>query len=143
MCSKIIFFLPLVLLLTFISNDSTQALSINKPHEFRSDVVQTHWPTDKKLPAADVNEEDQPGFWRKQLVRFGEVASKVGNSVGSSASSITRAIDKVCEVVKTVIPLLAAVCHVGQFKFCAATTGAPDELNTAINNGYADLNLPD
>lgn len=77
--------------------------------------------------------------------KFGEMASKIGNSVGSGTTIITNAIDKVCEVVKTIIPLLTAVCHVGQFKFCAATTGAPEELNQALTSGYKELqlNIPD
>lgn len=67
------------------------------------------------------------------MIKFGEVASRVGNAMGAHATKITSAIDKVCEIVKTVIPLLAAVCHVGQFKFCAATTQAPDQLSEALN----------
>lgn len=82
-------------------------------------------------------------FQRRQLVRFGEVASKVGNTLGKHASIVTNAIEKVCEVVKTVIPLLSAVCHVGQFKFCAATEQAPDQLFNAMKPESLDLDVLD
>lgn len=70
------------------------------------------------------------------------MASKIGNSMGKHATTVTNAIDKVCEIVKTVIPLLAAVCHVGQFKFCTATEEAPINLANALAPGM-DLNIPD
>ncbi|VEN45637.1 unnamed protein product [Callosobruchus maculatus] len=109
--------------------------------KFHSDGVVTYWPTPDP-PGKDVeDEEKQPGFLRRQLLRFGEVASNIGNSLGGHAAKITSAIDKICEVVKTVIPVIAAVCHVGQFKFCAGTTEGPEQLAQAING--VDLNIPD
>lgn len=81
-------------------------------------------------------------FQRTQLSRFGEMAGRVGNNLGKHASIVTNAVDKVCEVVKTVIPLLAAVCRVGKFKFCSATEEAPIELENALNPSI-DLNMPD
>lgn len=72
-------------------------------------------------------------------MRFGQVASKIGNTMGGHANKITAALDKICEVIKTVIPLLAAVCHVGEFGFCAATNEAPVKLAEAMNPN--DLNF--
>lgn len=63
--------------------------------------------------------------------------------MGSHASKITQAIDKICEVIKTIIPVIAAVCHVGQFKFCTAATEGPGQLSEAMNPSSLDLNLPD
>lgn len=80
---------------------------------------------------------------RQQLIKFGEVASKLGNAMGSHATKITAAIDKICEVIKTIIPFIAAVCHVGQFKFCGAATAAPAELNEAMNPVNLDLDMQD
>lgn len=82
-------------------------------------------------------------FQRKQLMKFGQVASNVGNAMGSQATKITSAVDKVCDIVKLIIPLLAAICKVGQFKFCAATTSAPAELSEAMSPSNFDLNIPD
>ncbi|XP_063912230.1 uncharacterized protein LOC135129078 [Zophobas morio] len=84
----------------------------------RSDAIITKWPENENSP------DEDPGWMRRQLMRFGEVASQVGNSMGAHAAKISSAIDKVCEIVKTIIPLVAAVCHVGEFKFCTATTQA-------------------
>nr|CAH7714347.1 unnamed protein product [Callosobruchus chinensis] len=109
--------------------------------KFHSDGVVTYWPTPGPSGKNIEDEEKQPGFLRRQLLRFGEVASNIGNSLGGHASKITTAIDKICEVVKTVIPVIAAVCHVGQFKFCAGTTEGPEQLAQAING--VDLNIPD
>lgn len=55
---------------------------------------------------------------------------------------ITGFVDKFCEIVKTIIPLLAAICNVGQFQFCAATSDAPTAFNEAISANI-DLNTPD
>lgn len=77
------------------------------------------------------------------MLKFGKVASRVGNAMGSRATKITAAVDKVCEFVKTIIPLLAAVCRVGQFKFCAAANEAPQQLTQALSPSSLDLNIPD
>lgn len=76
-------------------------------------------------------------------MKFGKVASRVGNAMGAHATKITSFIDKFCEIVKTIIPLLAAICHVGQFQFCAATNDAPAEFQDAITPDRLDLNSPD
>lgn len=76
-------------------------------------------------------------------MKFGEVTSRLGNAMGSHATKITSAIDKVCEIVKTIIPLIAAVCHVGQFKFCTATSEAPGQLAEALNPVTLNLDEPD
>jgi hypothetical protein len=114
-----------------------QCYSIQYP--VRSDAIVTKWPQNQEI----VPEDKQPGWMRRQLMRFGEVASRVGNAMGTHATKISGAIDKVCEIVKTVIPLLAAVCHVGQFKFCAATMQAPDQLSDALNPSSLNLDDPD
>ncbi|KAG5879262.1 hypothetical protein JTB14_001707 [Gonioctena quinquepunctata] len=123
----------------FIERTDSKSLQ----NQYHSDVIVTHWPTSAPDSKKTENEENEPGFMRRQLMRFGEVASKVGNSMGAHATKISSAVDKVCEIVKTIIPLLAAICHVGQFKFCAATTEAPDQLAAALNPNSLDLNLPD
>lgn len=76
-------------------------------------------------------------------MKFGKVASRVGNAMGAHATKITAFVDKLCEIVKTIIPLLAAICHVGEFQFCAATNNAPNDFNDAITPERLDLNSPD
>lgn len=76
-------------------------------------------------------------------MKFGKVASRVGNAMGTHATKITSFVDKFCEIVKTIIPLMAAICHVGQFQFCAATNDAPTEFQSAISPERLDLNTPD
>lgn len=71
------------------------------------------------------------------------MASNIGNAMGKHASKITSALDKICEVIKTIIPVIAAVCHVGQFKFCSAATDGPEQLSLAMNPSSLDLNIPD
>ncbi|XP_044756958.1 uncharacterized protein LOC123315360 [Coccinella septempunctata] len=97
----------------------------------KSDVIVTQWPSTNEK--SDLKEELQPGWMKRQLINFGKAASRVGNMMGSHATKISIALDKICEVIKTVIPLLAAVCHVGQFGFCAATNDAPADLSAAIS----------
>ncbi|XP_050312714.1 uncharacterized protein LOC126747853 [Anthonomus grandis grandis] len=125
------------------------AKSIPKGY-YHSDVIVTNWPTtvkdelienDKSLKQGQGTEE--PGLMRKTLLKFGEMASKIGNAMGGHASKITAALDKICEVVKTVVPLLAAVCHVGQFGFCAATDEAPIKLSEAMNAQTLNLDALD
>lgn len=71
------------------------------------------------------------------------MASRVGNVMGAHAAKITTFVEKLCEIVKTIVPLMAAICHVGQFQFCAATNAAPTELQDAILPEQLDLNTPD
>lgn len=63
--------------------------------------------------------------------------------MGSHANKITAALDKICEVIKTVIPLMAAVCHVGEFGFCAATDEVPIKLSEAMNPNELNLDALD
>lgn len=76
-------------------------------------------------------------------MKFGKVASRVGNAMGAHATKITSFVDKLCEIIKTIIPLLAAICHVGQFQFCAAMDDAPTEFQSAVAPEHLDLNSPD
>ncbi|KAF7278237.1 uncharacterized protein LOC143190286 [Rhynchophorus ferrugineus] len=123
----------------------TSVLSRKIPEGYyHSDVIVTKWPSEKPptsvVPTKDASRSShEPGWMRKQLLKFGQVASKIGNVMGSHANKISQALDKICEVVKTVIPLLAAVCHVGDFGFCSATDEAPLRLSEAMNPN--DLNL--
>ncbi|KAJ8966718.1 hypothetical protein NQ317_011764 [Molorchus minor] len=121
---------------------SVESRAIQKDYKnFHSDSIVTYWPT---TPAStEDNGENKPGWMRRQLIKFGQMASNVGNTMGTHATKITSAIDKICEVVKTVIPLLAAVCHVGQFRFCSAATEAPGQLSEAMSPSNMDLNIPD
>lgn len=65
------------------------------------------------------------------MSRLGGVAGDVGNAVGRASISISTTAEKICDLVKKIIPILAAICHVGQFKFCASTGLTPDEtINT-------------
>ncbi|EEZ98088.1 hypothetical protein TcasGA2_TC000501 [Tribolium castaneum] len=108
-------------------------------YPIRSDVIVTKFPTTQET----VPENEKPGWMRRTLMKFGEVTSRLGNAMGAHATKITSAIDKVCEIVKTIIPLIAAVCHVGQFKFCAATSEAPGQLAEALNPVSLNLDEPD
>lgn len=82
-------------------------------------------------------------FQKRQLLRFGEMTSTVGNKLGAFSSRLARALDKICEVVKTIIPVIAAVCHVGQFEFCGPINEAPQELAEALAPNNLDLSIPD
>ncbi|KAK9881058.1 hypothetical protein WA026_014403 [Henosepilachna vigintioctopunctata] len=99
----------------------------------RSDIIVTKWNPATEKGISQIKEEQQPGWMRRQLMNFGKAASRVGNMMGTHATKITAALDKVCEVIKTLIPLLAAICHVGQFSFCAATNSVPTDLSAAIS----------
>ncbi|CAH0558760.1 unnamed protein product [Brassicogethes aeneus] len=142
---KHIIILSLFVLLFKISECRTIPKNSESIDNFHSDVIVTKWPTSKTPLTIDqthsADEENKPGWMRQQLMKFGNMASRVGNAMGSHATKITAAVDKVCEIVKTIIPLLAAVCHVGQFKFCAATSGS--EISDALNPSSLDLNIPD
>ncbi|KAJ8930467.1 hypothetical protein NQ314_016726 [Rhamnusium bicolor] len=139
---KILFFLSSLAVLTCIILRSAESRSVQ--NNFHSDVIITHWPTPATTKGKDTdNEENEPGFMRKQLMKFGQVASRVGNAMGAHATKVTSAVEKICEIVKTIIPLFAAICHVGQFKFCAATTETPDRLSEALSPDNLDLSIPD
>lgn len=90
-----------------------------------------------------INYNDWPVFQRRTLQKFGQVTSRIGNAMGSHATKITSFVDKFCEIVKTIIPLLAAICNVGQFQFCSATNEAPIALQDAMSPAELDLNTPD
>ncbi|ENN78514.1 uncharacterized protein LOC109535967 [Dendroctonus ponderosae] len=138
----------LALLFIVVSN------SKHIPDGYYTGGVVTYWPSTTK-PSVEIQSEKnskssteadaqhEPGWMRKQLLRFGQAASKVGNAMGAHANKISAALDKICEVIKTVIPLLAAVCHVGQFGFCSATNEAPIKLVEAMNPAELDLDSLD
>ncbi|XP_030767628.1 uncharacterized protein LOC115891323 [Sitophilus oryzae] len=132
---------PVLAVLIFIT--IIECKSIPKGY-YHSDSIVTKWPTESTQvetvnKTVILSHNEKPGLVTKTLLKFGQVASKIGNAMGAHANKITRALDKICEVFKTVIPLLAAVCHVGQFGFCSATDEAPIRLSEAMNPN--DLNL--
>ncbi|XP_018327516.1 uncharacterized protein LOC108738550 [Agrilus planipennis] len=98
-------------------------------------------PETKRAVPVQPEEDKEPGWMRRQLMKFGEVSTKIGNSLGGTASKLTGALDKICQVIKTVIPVIAAVCHVGKFQFCSAATEGPQELANAIAPNNFDLEL--
>ncbi|XP_066150501.1 uncharacterized protein [Euwallacea fornicatus] len=134
---KYLIILGFLVLTTF----PTEARNIPEGYYYGGEAIVTKWPvttTAKPLPNEHHDTKD-PGWLRQLLLQFGKMASKIGNSMGGHANKITAALDKICEVVKTVIPLLAAVCHVGEFGFCAATNEAPIKLAEAMNPNNLDL----
>ncbi|KAK4881490.1 hypothetical protein RN001_004809 [Aquatica leii] len=80
---------------------------------------------------------------KRQLMRFGNVFSSIGNKLGGFTGRVTTALDKLCEVIKTIIPVVAAVCHVGQFQFCGSVMDAPNELANALAPSSIDLSIQD
>ncbi|RZC42520.1 uncharacterized protein BDFB_011904 [Asbolus verrucosus] len=134
---KVLFYLLIAAAFCAFSHNA-ECSSIRNP--IRSDVIVTKWPEQQ---AVAVDDTKQPGWMRQQLMKFGEVASRVGNAMGSHATKITAAIDKICDVIKTIIPFLAAVCHVGQFKFCSSATQAPEQLAEAMAPASLNLDEPD
>lgn len=82
-------------------------------------------------------------FQRRTLIKFGKVASNVGNTLGRHSIKVTSAIEKICEIIKTIVPVISAICGVGQFQFCSATTGVSDDLNNALHPNPSDLNIQD
>lgn len=76
-------------------------------------------------------------------MKFGELTGAVGNKLGGFTGRLAKALDKVCEVVKTIIPVVAAVCHVGQFEFCGSLNEAPQELVAALAPENLDLSALD
>ncbi|XP_060524496.1 uncharacterized protein LOC132700919 [Cylas formicarius] len=101
---------------------------------FHSEAIVTKWPTTPKTEVSDGKEENSPGWVRKQLLKFGQVASRMGNALGKHATKMSSTIEKICEVIKTFLPLLAAVCHVGQFAFCAAADEVPSRFSDAVSS---------
>ncbi|KAL3276750.1 hypothetical protein HHI36_012120 [Cryptolaemus montrouzieri] len=130
-----VMFLPYILISAVIIGvaDLVPAQQFTYTGGIKSDVIVTRWNPTTNKTSGKLIEEEQPGWMRRQLMNFGKVASRVGNLMGSHASKISTALDKVCEVIKTLIPLLAAICNVGQFGFCAATNDAPVQLSAAIS----------
>lgn len=80
---------------------------------------------------------------RRTLIKFGKVASTVGNSLGRHSVKVTSAIEKICEIIKTIVPVISAICGVGQFEFCSSTNGVSDDLNVALKPNPNDLDIPD
>ncbi|XP_018568832.1 uncharacterized protein LOC108909081 [Anoplophora glabripennis] len=138
-----IFCLALILVLVCVIFEPTESRAV-PINNFHSDIIVTHWPTTPANKGQAVDDDvNEPGFMRKQLMKFGQAASNVGNVMGTHATKISSAVDKVCDIVKLIIPLLAAICRVGQFKFCAATTSGPAELSEAMSPSNLDLNILD
>lgn len=81
-------------------------------------------------------------------MRAGEAASQVGNKVGGYALRLSNAVDKICGIIKKVIPIVGAVCTVGQFKFCAldnvtGDVGGLQEPSPFAGSGTVDLSVQD
>ncbi|GJQ74226.1 hypothetical protein Trydic_g19133 [Trypoxylus dichotomus] len=135
----------LYVLILFISSycvSNARQVPIYSP-EIRSDVIVTKYPTPKTIAADDEEISNEPGLMRRTLLKFGKVASNIGNTLGRHSIKVTSAIEKICEIIKTIVPVISAICGVGQFQFCSATNGVSDDLNQAIQPDPNDLNIPD
>ncbi|KRT83790.1 hypothetical protein AMK59_4135, partial [Oryctes borbonicus] len=135
----------LLILILFISSccvSNARQVPVYTP-EIRSDVIVTKYPSPKPITQADEEIPDDPGWMRRTLLKFGRVASNVGNTLGRHSIKVTNAIEKICEIIKTIVPVISAICGVGQFQFCSATNGVSDDLNKAIRPNPNDLNIPD
>ncbi|CAG9769238.1 unnamed protein product [Ceutorhynchus assimilis] len=144
---NISFLLFLIFCQQLIAQSSSKSIPDGYYH---SDAIVTKWTPSKNVENVSVSPNEQQlnttnghGWMRQTLLKFGQVASKIGNAMGSHTSKITAALDKICEVIKTVVPLLAAVCHVGEFGFCSATDEAPIRLSEAMNPSTLDLDSLD
>lgn len=42
--------------------------------------------------------------------------------MGHAGFQLSSTAEKICDLVKKILPIIAAICHVGQFKFCAPIT---------------------
>ncbi|KAF2903990.1 hypothetical protein ILUMI_02190 [Ignelater luminosus] len=142
--NSIQFFFLIILICLCCDNNESKSL-VNLPTGIRSDVVVTSGFDTKAQNHDELSEaaQEEPGWFKRQLLRFGEMTSEVGNRLGGFSSRLASALDKICEVVKTIIPVIAAVCHVGQFKFCGPINEAPQELAEALAPSNLDLNIPD
>ncbi|KAF5298242.1 hypothetical protein FQR65_LT09753 [Abscondita terminalis] len=116
----------------------------------RSDVIVTKGFNTKPpyyIPPTNVEQENespgQPGWMKRQLMRFGNMFGTIGNKLGGFTGKVTNALDKLCQVIKTIIPVVAAVCHVGQFQFCGSVVDAPGELASALAPNNIDLSIQD
>ncbi|KAF5305592.1 hypothetical protein FQA39_LY01683 [Lamprigera yunnana] len=84
-----------------------------------------------------------PGWMKRQLLRVGGLFGSIGNKLGGFTSRVTNALDKLCDVIKTIIPVVAAVCHVGHFQFCGSVMDAPNELAEALAPNTINLSVQD
>lgn len=82
---------------------------------------------------------------RRQLIRAGEAASRVGSGLGGYAVRLTNAVDRICKIIKKIIPIVGAVCTVGQFKFCALDNVTADMPGPSpiAGPGIVDLTVQD
>lgn len=71
------------------------------------------------------------------------MASNVGNSLGSGTTKLNSMIEKLCQIMKMIMPVVSAVCQVGQFKFCAAAQGAPEEFVPAMTQKNINFDAVD
>lgn len=83
-------------------------------------------------------------------MRAGEAASSVGSKMGGFAVKLTNAVDRICGIIKKVIPIVGAVCTVGQFQFCALDNvtggdfpGAGPSPIAGPGTGIVDLDVQD
>ncbi|KAB0802287.1 hypothetical protein PPYR_04473 [Photinus pyralis] len=102
----------------------------------------TNGATDQTMPT-ETDSSNEPGWMRRQLKKLGNMFGSIGNGLGGFTKRITGTLDKFCELVKTIIPVVAAVCHVGQFQFCGSVADAPKELAEALSPINIDLSIPD
>ncbi|KAK5649798.1 hypothetical protein RI129_000827 [Pyrocoelia pectoralis] len=105
--------------------------------------VRNPYYTNGSTDHSKTDSSNEPGWLRRQLKRFGSMFASVGNGLGGFTKRITNTLDKFCELVKTIIPVVAAVCHVGQFEFCGSVVDAPKELADALSPTNIDLSIPD
>lgn len=70
------------------------------------------------------------------------MASSTTNAVGNGTLKLNRWIERICEVMKMIMPVVAAVCQAGQFKFCPSPDAA-GELPPAISQRSIDFDAVD
>lgn len=70
------------------------------------------------------------------------MASSTTNAIGTGTLKLNNWIEKICEVMKMVMPVVAAVCQAGQFKFCPSPDGS-GELSQSISQKSIDFDAVD
>ncbi|XP_017780511.1 PREDICTED: uncharacterized protein LOC108565514 isoform X2 [Nicrophorus vespilloides] len=120
----------LYLTVLFVNVDFTDARAFQ---DIRSDTIETRFGDE---------EPKDPGWMRQKLINFGEIASKVGGKLGSAGMKVTGYIESLCKMLKAIVPIVATVCHVKQFQFCASSDASLD-LTNAIQAKDINLNIPD
>ncbi|XP_022919587.1 uncharacterized protein [Onthophagus taurus] len=138
MLFKTFYFLIFIIYFT----KSSESRDLGFDQRIRSDVIVTKY----EQPKDEIDDEatsERPGVLRRTLLKFGQVASNIGTTLGKHSVKVTSAIEKICEIIKTIIPVISAVCGVGQFKFCAATEGVSGDFENAMHPNPGDLNIQD